>query len=100
MPGLQGDRPWFNILLVAFPLAFISNALNWPAGATFALSLVAMMPLAERLGFCTESLADVSACLPHLANVCCVVPLLKCPGHRLTRVVIWCSTPTTRSAAL
>jgi hypothetical protein len=56
--GTPGERAWFNILLVFFPLAFISNRLNWGDLPTFFLSLVALIPFAERLGFCTESLAD------------------------------------------
>ena len=30
---------------------------NWSSGVTFAFSLLAIAPLAERLGFCTEQLA-------------------------------------------
>ncbi|GLC36277.1 hypothetical protein PLESTB_000605100 [Pleodorina starrii] len=46
-----------NILLVAMPLAFISRFTGWGDGATFALSCLALVPLAERLGFVTEQLA-------------------------------------------
>ena len=46
------------MLLVFFPLAFVSSSAGWPDGATFSLALIAMMPLAERLGFCTEAIAD------------------------------------------
>ena len=33
--------------------------MHWNPTATFLLALFAMIPLAERLGFCTESLADL-----------------------------------------
>ena len=56
--GTPGERAWFNLLLVFFPLAFISNSLKWGDLPTFFLALVALIPFAERLGFCTESLAD------------------------------------------
>ncbi|GIL48192.1 hypothetical protein Vafri_4866 [Volvox africanus] len=46
-----------NILLVAMPLAFISRFIGWSDGATFTLSCLALVPLAERLGFVTEQLA-------------------------------------------
>ncbi|GLI69476.1 hypothetical protein VaNZ11_014108 [Volvox africanus] len=46
-----------NILLVAMPLAFISRFTGWSDGATFTLSCLALVPLAERLGFVTEQLA-------------------------------------------
>jgi hypothetical protein len=56
--GEPGDRPWFNVFLVLVPLAIISKLANWPQAAQFVLALLAMVPLAERLGFTTESLAD------------------------------------------
>ena len=46
-----------NLLLAAVPLAFISDAAGWPEGATFVFALIAICPLAERLGFVTEQLA-------------------------------------------
>ncbi len=46
-----------NILLVATPVAFVSYYSNWPMACTFILSLLALAPLAERLGFVTEQLA-------------------------------------------
>jgi len=55
--GTPAERPWTNCLLVFIPLAVASGAL-WSAGATFALTLAALVPLAERLGFCTEQLAE------------------------------------------
>lgn len=58
--GEPGDRPWFNVLLVFVPLAIAAKLGNWNSVAQFVLALLAMMPLAERLGFATESLADVS----------------------------------------
>eukprot|EP01039_Chlorochromonas_danica_P009127 gene9127-10076_t len=46
-----------NILLVAVPIAIISYGAGWPDAATFVFSLVALAPLAERLGYVTEQLA-------------------------------------------
>ena len=56
--GEPGERPWFNLLLVFVPLSIASRIAEWSPTAQFVLSLFAMMPLAERLGFTTESLAD------------------------------------------
>ena len=39
-----------NVLLVATPVAILSYALAWPAGVTFVFSMIALCPLAERLG--------------------------------------------------
>ena len=48
-----------NILLIALPLATMANpwALNWGDTVVFAFSLIALCPLAERLGFITEQIA-------------------------------------------
>ena len=46
-----------NILLGLVPFALLSYYLDWPDGLTFALSLLAIAPLAERLGFVTEQMA-------------------------------------------
>lgn len=46
-----------NILFVCVPFAIISHFLYWPEGVTFVLSVLSLVPLAERLGFCTEQLA-------------------------------------------
>ena len=46
-----------NYLLVCVPLAIISNGGGWGDGLTFTFSLIAICPLAERLGFVTEQLA-------------------------------------------
>merc|ERR1712216_1079196 len=46
-----------NYLLVCVPLAIISNGGGWGDGITFTFSLIAICPLAERLGFVTEQLA-------------------------------------------
>jgi len=56
--GTPGERPWFNVLLVFIPLCIIAQYAKWPSGVVFALSLLAMLPLAERLGFCTEELSE------------------------------------------
>ena len=69
--GAPGDRPWFNLFLIFVPLAIISENVRpaWPAGATFVLALLAMLPLAERLGFTTEELAEhVNETLAGLMN--------------------------------
>ena len=69
--GAPGDRPWFNLFLIFVPLAIISENIRpaWPAGATFVLALLAMLPLAERLGFTTEELAEhVNETLAGLMN--------------------------------
>ena len=57
--GEEGERPYTNVFLVLLPLALTSWQLGWAPTATFLLALFAMIPLAERLGFCTESLADL-----------------------------------------
>jgi Ca2+:H+ antiporter len=46
-----------NILLPCGIVGMISYYCNWNEGVTFAFSLLAIAPLAERLGFCTEQLA-------------------------------------------
>ncbi|KAJ9517492.1 hypothetical protein QJQ45_025021 [Haematococcus lacustris] len=46
-----------NLLLLALPVAIISKNVGWGDGPTFVLSMLALCPLAERLGFITEQLA-------------------------------------------
>lgn len=46
-----------NLLLFTTPFAIISYAAEWDDSATFILSLIALAPLAERLGYVTEQLA-------------------------------------------
>ena len=46
-----------NLLLLCTPIAIISWIVGWPDGVTFVFSLLALAPLAERLGFITEQLA-------------------------------------------
>lgn len=46
-----------NILLVCMPIAIISYGAQWSDAFTFIFSLLALAPLAERLGFVTEQLA-------------------------------------------
>ncbi|KAF6253255.1 Sodium/calcium exchanger protein-domain-containing protein [Scenedesmus sp. NREL 46B-D3] len=46
-----------NVLLLLLPLAVVSKAAGWAAGATFLLSLLPLCSLAERLGMITEQLA-------------------------------------------
>ncbi len=46
-----------NILLITAPFGLISWGLGWSPALTFVLSLLAICPLAERLGFITEQLA-------------------------------------------
>ena len=46
-----------NPLLGLVPFALISYYVGWPDGATFVLSLLALAPLAERLGYVTEQLS-------------------------------------------
>jgi Ca2+:H+ antiporter len=48
---------YLNILLGATPIAIISWAAGWSDIVTFLFSLIALCPLAERLGFVTEQLA-------------------------------------------
>lgn len=50
------DGP-LNILLVCIPIGMISFYAQWPDAVTFIFSLLAIAPLAERLGFVTEQLA-------------------------------------------
>ena len=46
-----------NILLPTIIIALVSYYDGWPDGVTFVFSLLALAPLAERLGFVTEQLA-------------------------------------------
>mmetsp|Transcript_14140 Transcript_14140/g.31760 ORF Transcript_14140/g.31760 Transcript_14140/m.31760 type:complete len:434 (+) Transcript_14140:136-1437(+) len=46
-----------NIFLLCMPVAMVSYWMHWASGVTFILSLLALAPLAERLGFVTEQLA-------------------------------------------
>lgn len=47
-----------NVLLfICGPLAFISDSNHWGEGASFVLAMLAIAPLAERLGFLTEQIA-------------------------------------------
>ncbi|WVQ71678.1 calcium/proton exchanger [Cryptococcus sp. DSM 104548] len=48
---------WINLLLVCVPLSFISESLEWSAGARFATSFLAIVPLAKLLGDSTEQLS-------------------------------------------
>jgi len=56
--GVEGERPWFNLCAVFIPLCVLSEYLHWGHSPTFIFSLLAMLPLAERLGFCTEELSE------------------------------------------
>ncbi len=61
--GDPDERPWFNIFLVFLPMSLASyfgssTSVFAQPGIAFAISLMAMLPLAERLGFATESLAE------------------------------------------
>jgi Ca2+:H+ antiporter len=47
-----------NLLLVCMPFAMIAHAAHWGDGWTFLFALLAICPLAERLGFVTEQLAQ------------------------------------------
>eukprot|EP00227_Mantoniella_beaufortii_P012769 CAMPEP_0197582066 /NCGR_PEP_ID=MMETSP1326-20131121/5391_1 /TAXON_ID=1155430 /ORGANISM="Genus nov. species nov., Strain RCC2288" /LENGTH=434 /DNA_ID=CAMNT_0043146083 /DNA_START=258 /DNA_END=1562 /DNA_ORIENTATION=- len=47
-----------NYLLVAVPIAMMARSGDWGDGWVFTLSLIGICPLAERLGFITEQLAD------------------------------------------
>lgn len=46
-----------NILFVCVPFAFCAKFLSWGDSSVFILSLLALAPLAERLGYITEQLA-------------------------------------------
>jgi Ca2+:H+ antiporter len=59
--GEAGDRPWTNVLMIFFPFAVISKYVGWSPTAQFLLSLAALIPFAERLGFCTENLAEYTS---------------------------------------
>jgi len=48
---------WLNVTLIFVPLSFIAHHLNWDAAARFALSFIAIMPLAKLLGTATEQLS-------------------------------------------
>lgn len=61
--GPIGLRPFLfgskvNILFfICAPLTFIAEGNHWGAGPTFVLAMLAIAPLAERLGYLTEQLA-------------------------------------------
>lgn len=46
-----------NLLLLCLPLSLVSDWIGWSELATFSLALLALAPVAERLGFVTEQLA-------------------------------------------
>jgi Ca2+:H+ antiporter len=46
-----------NILLLCIPASLTSYYAGWADGITFVFSVLALAPLAERLGYCTEQLA-------------------------------------------
>ena len=46
-----------NVLLVFSVLAVIGHLSDWSNGVRFTFALLAIAPLAERLGFVTEQLA-------------------------------------------
>jgi len=46
-----------KLLLIFIPLGMTSYYSNWNNGVRFAFSLLAIAPLAERLGYCTEQLS-------------------------------------------
>lgn len=50
------DGP-LNILLLCSPVSIIAYCADWPSSIIFIFSLLAMAPLAERLGFVTEQIA-------------------------------------------
>lgn len=47
-----------NYLLICIPFAMMAKAGGWGDGITFTFSLIAICPLAERLGFVTEQMAS------------------------------------------
>jgi Ca2+:H+ antiporter len=60
-----------NVLLVAVPLAFVASSMRGSVGdvPVFILALLALCPLAERLGFLTEQLASTTSdCIAGLMN--------------------------------
>ena len=50
-------RHLLTLLLLAIPLALVARLLHWPATAVFALSGLAIVPLAKWIGTATEHLA-------------------------------------------
>ena len=72
LPGTldQGDWPTYlessfsalllgsklNCLLIFYPVAIIASAMDLDGSITFVASLLALCPLAERVGFATEQL--------------------------------------------
>src|ERR671933_682219 len=50
-------RHLLTLLLLAIPLALLARLLHWPATAVFALSGLAIVPLAKWIGTATEHLA-------------------------------------------
>ncbi len=46
-----------NLLLVLIPVALVARVLSWPAIAIFAISGLAIIPLAKWMGTATEELA-------------------------------------------
>ncbi len=51
------EKWYFSLCLLFFPAAIASDIAHAPAGCSFAFSALALVPLAERLGFVTEQLA-------------------------------------------
>jgi Ca2+:H+ antiporter len=78
---LLGSR--LNVLLLAFPLACLSVGTHWGDGWTFLFSLLGICPLAERLGFITEQLAQYTNST--------LGGLLNATFGNLTEVIVSCA---------
>ncbi|GMK59950.1 hypothetical protein CspeluHIS016_0901670 [Cutaneotrichosporon spelunceum] len=48
---------WLNVLLIAVPLCFVAEAMEWSAVKRFVTSFIAIVPLAKLLGDATEQLS-------------------------------------------
>lgn len=48
---------YLNTLLVFVPLSYVSHILNWDAALRFSFSFLAIIPLAQLLGECTEQMS-------------------------------------------
>eukprot|EP00913_Durusdinium_trenchii_P018867 g17729.t1 len=55
--GTDEQPALLNVLLVSIPLAFLARFLDWGHAWVFLSSLVALIPLAERISFVTEDVA-------------------------------------------
>jgi hypothetical protein len=84
---------YLNVLMLLTPFALLAKPLGWSDGVAFALSLLAIAPFAERLGFVTEQVAlhtnDTLVRLPIWLFFVSPRSAVFCFAGRLAQCYIW-----------